>query len=103
MAFSYRTNHPAGSPGWQFDSDSGDAYTYEFATHKITTNGVTDGQSCAIKTAFRSRSSMPGKPCRSSLAIRNDEKGNFLTHPSPASVVGVTTLAGPSFRPRSRF
>ena len=34
MAFSYRSSHPAGTPGWQFDSSSGDAYTYEFATEK---------------------------------------------------------------------
>ena len=27
MAFSYRSSHPAGTPGWQFDSMSGDAYT----------------------------------------------------------------------------
>ena len=41
MAFSYRSNHPAGSPGWQFDSTSGDAYTYEFQTEKVTANGQT--------------------------------------------------------------
>src|ERR1700681_3275945 len=36
MAFSYRSTHPAGTPGWQFDSTSGDAYTYEFQTEKVT-------------------------------------------------------------------
>src|ERR1700687_5548366 len=41
MAFSYRSSHPAGSPGWQFDSMSGDAYTYEFQTEKVTANGTT--------------------------------------------------------------
>ena len=34
MAFSYRSSHPAGTPAWQFDSASGDAYTYEFAAEK---------------------------------------------------------------------
>src|SRR5512142_1506530 len=36
MAFSYRSTHPAGTPGWQFDSTSGDAYTYEFLTEKVS-------------------------------------------------------------------
>jgi len=38
MAFSYRSNHPSGSAAWQFDSTSGDAYTYQFKTHKETAN-----------------------------------------------------------------
>src|SRR5580658_8037451 len=41
MAYSYRTTHPAGSPGWQFDSTSGDAYTYEFQTENVMANGQT--------------------------------------------------------------
>src|SRR5208283_4797519 len=41
MAFGYRSTHPAGTPGWQFDSTSGDAYTYEFQTEKVTANGQT--------------------------------------------------------------
>ncbi len=41
MAFSYRLNHPPGSAAWQFDSTSGDAYTYQFKTHKVTANGAT--------------------------------------------------------------
>src|SRR3984957_20668742 len=41
MAFGYRTTHPAGTPAWQFDSMSGDAYTYEFQTEKVTANGAT--------------------------------------------------------------
>jgi len=36
MALGYRTSHPAGSVGYQFDSNSGDAYSYEFATEKVT-------------------------------------------------------------------
>ena len=34
MALGYRMNHPPGSQAWQFDSTSGDAYTYEFMTEK---------------------------------------------------------------------
>src|SRR6202162_4838631 len=39
MAIGYRTSHPPGSIAYQFDSTSGDAYTYEFATEKQTVNG----------------------------------------------------------------
>src|SRR5689334_3014811 len=39
MAFVYRVDHPVGSVAYQFDSTSGDAYTYEFATEKQTVNG----------------------------------------------------------------
>src|SRR3984957_74201 len=41
MALSYRINHPAGSVAYQFDSTSGEAYTYQFATEKQTANGQT--------------------------------------------------------------
>src|SRR5580765_1883821 len=34
MALGYRMNHPPGSVAWQFDSTSGDAFTYEFLTEK---------------------------------------------------------------------
>src|SRR6201993_4080212 len=40
MALSYRVNHKPGSEGWQFDSTSGNAYQYEFATTTATVNGV---------------------------------------------------------------
>src|SRR5438105_7710873 len=41
LAFGYRINHPPGSVAYQFDSASGDAYTYEFQTEKQTANGQT--------------------------------------------------------------
>src|SRR6202165_995035 len=34
MALGYRMNHPPGTVAWNFDSTSGDAYTYEFLTAK---------------------------------------------------------------------
>src|SRR5713101_10087987 len=39
MALGYRMNHPPGSGGLQWDSVSGDAYPYEFATTSQTVNG----------------------------------------------------------------
>ena len=74
MAFSYRSSHPAGSPGWQFDSMSGDAYTYEFATVKKPTVDGKPGRRCAsiaTKTVFPKPSSMrPGSRCHSWWPIR---------------------------------
>src|SRR5450755_2987933 len=39
LAIGYRINHPPGSVAYQFDSVSGEAYTYEFQTQKATVNG----------------------------------------------------------------
>jgi APA family basic amino acid/polyamine antiporter len=95
MAYSYRSNHPAGAPAWQFDSASGDAYTYQFATHKVTANGATTDE------IVRDANGVPtplmdatGKPTAFTVAYpEKDEKGNFLTHPSAASVVGVHNIS----------
>ncbi len=40
MALSYRVNHPPGSEAWQFDSVSGEAYSYEFATTSQMVSGT---------------------------------------------------------------
>ena len=95
MAYSYRTSHPAGTPGWQFDSTSGDAYTYEFQTEKVTANGVT------TDNVVRDAAGVPkpqidaaGKPVPFMVAYpEKDDKGNFLTHTNAASVVGVHNFA----------
>ena len=39
IALGYRMNHPPGSVAYQFDSTSGSAYTYEFATQKAAVDG----------------------------------------------------------------
>jgi amino acid transporter len=91
MAFSYRAGHPAGSPAWQFDSMSGDAYTYEFQTEKVTANGT------PTDTVVRDKDGVPkpkldaaGKPVPFLVAYpEKDEKGVFLSHPKAASVVAV--------------
>src|SRR5450432_2692522 len=91
MALGYRSSHPAGSVGYQFDSGSGDASNYEFATD----SKIVDGKPADV--IVRDAAGVPkakldaaGKavPFRISYPEK-DEKGNFLTHPSGASVVGV--------------
>jgi amino acid transporter len=92
MAFSYRSTHPAGTPGWQFDSTSGDAYTYEFQTEKVS-----DGKGGTTDNIVREKDGTPkakmdaaGKPVPFMVAYpEKDDKGNFLSHPNGASVVGL--------------
>jgi amino acid transporter len=91
LAFSYRNSHPAGTPAWQFDSTSGDAYTYEFQTEKVTANGTT------TDTIVRDKDGVPkpkldaaGKPVPFVIAYpEKDDKGAFISHPTAASVIGV--------------
>ncbi|HTA41412.1 MAG TPA: APC family permease [Bryobacteraceae bacterium] len=97
MAFSYRSTHPAGTPGWQFDSTSGDAYTYEFAMVK---GPAVDGKP-GPDVIDRDKDGIPkpkldaaGKPALFMVAYpEKDEKGNFLSHPTGSSVVGIHNFA----------
>jgi amino acid transporter len=87
MALGYRMNHPPGSVAYQFDSASGEAYTYEFATKTVD----------KVETVVRDVGGVPqpkldaaGKPVPYHISYpEKDEKGAFLTHPNAGSVVGV--------------
>ncbi len=91
MAIGYRINHPPGSVAFQFDPTSGEAYTYQFASTQTTANGQT------TTTITRDASGVPqpmldaaGKPVPYQISYPTaDDKGNFLTHPSASSVVGI--------------
>lgn len=91
MAIGYRINHPPGSVAYQFDSVSGEAYTYEFATTQTTANGQT------TETITRDANMVPqpkldaaGKPVPYQISYpAADDKGNFLSHPSARSVIGI--------------
>ena len=95
LALGYRTSHPAGSTGFQFDSTSGDAYNFEFATEKAVVNGA------ATENILRDADGRPkAKLDASGKAVpyvvsypEKDEKGNFLTHKDGASVVGVHNIS----------
>jgi APA family basic amino acid/polyamine antiporter len=91
MALGYRVNHPPGSVAYQFDSMSGEAYTYEFATEKQTVNGqATDVVQRDAAGVPKPKLDAAGKPVPFQIAYpERDEKGNFLSHPSASSVVGV--------------
>ena len=91
MAFSYRNSHPAGTPAWQFDSTSGDAYTYEFQTEKVTANGTTTDSIVRDKDGVpKPKLDAAGKPVPFLIAYpEKDDKGAFISHPTAASVIGV--------------
>jgi amino acid transporter len=89
LALGYRLNHPPGSEAWQFDSTSGEAYTYEFATTSTTVGGVT------TETVVRDAAGVPvpkkdgaGNVLKFHVSYpEKDASGNFLTHQTAASVV----------------
>ncbi len=91
LALGFRMSHPPGSVAYQFDSTSSEAYTYEFATEKTVANGQT------TDTILREADGRPkpkldaaGKPVPFHIAYpAADEKGNFLSHPTGASVIGA--------------
>ena len=91
MAIGYRINHPPGSVAYQFDPTSGEAYTYQFATTQTTANGQTTA------TIVRDANMVPqpmldaaGKPVPFTIDYPDkDAMGNFLSHKSAASVVGI--------------
>ena len=89
MALGYRMNHPPGSVAYQFDSTSGEAYTYEFLTQKTTVDGK------ETEAVVRDASGIPqpkldsaGKPVPFQISYpQKDDSGNFLAHSNAASVI----------------
>jgi basic amino acid/polyamine antiporter, APA family len=94
MAIGYRMNHPPGSVGFNFDSNTGATYTYEFATVKQTVNGVaTDVVDRDAMGNPKPMLDAAGKPVPFKIDYpEKDDKGNFLTHPNAGSVVGVHNI-----------
>ncbi len=88
LALGYRANHPAGAPAFQYDTQTQETFTFQFATAK-------DG------SIMRDSSGTPlplldsaGKPVPFKIDYTpTDSSGNFLAHPNFASVVGVHKLS----------
>jgi amino acid transporter len=91
IALGYRMNHPPGSVAFQFDSTSGQAFPYEFATTATVVNGQT------TDTIVRDANSLPqpkldasGKPVPFHIDYpATDSSGAFVSHPTARSVIGV--------------
>ncbi|MGH9404542.1 MAG: APC family permease [Terriglobia bacterium] len=91
MALGYRMNHPPGSVAWQFDSASGDAYTYQFATQKTLVNGQT-AEAIVRDSAGRPMPKLDaaGKPEPYRISYpTHDASGAFASHKSASSVFGA--------------
>jgi len=84
LAIGYRANHPEGTPSFQYDTQTQETFTYQFATAK-------DG------SIMRDSGGNPlplldsaGKPVPFTISYQEtDSSGNFLAHPNAASVIGV--------------
>ena len=89
LALGYRINHPPGSIAYQFDSASGEAYTYEFKTTTAMVSGV------STDTIARDAGGVPlpklgsdSKPIPYYVSYpEHDAAGSFLSHTSAKSVV----------------
>jgi len=84
LAIGYRMNHPPGSVAWQWDSTSSDAYNCEFATD-AQNNIVRDANTIPM-----CKKDAAGAPVPYHISYpTNDASGNFLSHPSAKSVIGI--------------
>ena len=91
MLLAYRVNHKPGSEGWQWDATSAAAYNYQFKTTSTMVNGQ------ATDTIVRDSNGIPqpvldasGKPTPFKVDYpEKDASGNFMTHPTAKSVVGM--------------
>src|SRR5579863_6665250 len=82
LALGYRVNHPSGSTGFQYDSQTLSTYTYQFATDKTgaTIRDASGNPQPLLDAA--------GKPVPYVITYPTaDATGNFLTHENAASVV----------------
>ena len=91
MAIGYRTNHPPGSVAFQWDSTTSEAYNYEFATTSQTVNGTaTDVITRDANMVPQPKLDAAGKPVPFHVDYpMNDSSGNFVSHPSAGSVIGL--------------
>src|ERR1700674_3418291 len=93
MAISYRMSHPPGSEAWQFDSVSGEAYTYQFATTSQTVNGTaTDVITRDANMVPQPKLDASGKPVPFLVAYDMYDTSNppvFQAHPNAKSVVAI--------------
>jgi len=82
LALGYRANHPAGSPAFQYDSQTLATYTYQFQTAKDgSTVRDASGNPLPLLDAA-------GKPVPFTIDYpEKDSTGVFLSHPTAASVV----------------
>src|SRR5580704_2439393 len=93
MAISYRMSHPPGSEAWQYDSVSGEAYTYQFATTSQTVNGTaTDVITRDANMVPQPKLDAAGKPVPFLVSYDMYDTSNppvFQAHPNATSVISI--------------
>jgi amino acid transporter len=82
LALGYRANHPSGTPGFQYDTQTLATSDYQFATAK---DGSTARDSSGVPLPLLDST---GKPVPFKITYpQSDAGGNFLTHASAPSVI----------------
>ena len=85
LALGYRANHPTGSPAFNYDGQTLQTYTYQFATNPKDGSIVRDASGVPQPQLGKD-----GKPVPFTISYpTTDASGNFLTHRNAASVVSV--------------
>jgi APA family basic amino acid/polyamine antiporter len=88
LALGYRANHPAGSPAFQYDSQTLATYSFQFQTAKDGST-VRDASGTPLPLLDSA-----GKPVPFTIDYpERDSTGAFLTHTSAASVVSPHKLS----------
>jgi amino acid transporter len=83
LALGYRVNHPSGTPGFQYDTQSLSTYTYQFATNPKDGSTIRDASGAPLPLLDAA-----GKPVPFVITYpEKDSTGNMLTHASAKSVV----------------
>ncbi len=85
LAIGYRANHPSGSPAFQYDTQTQQTFTYQFATNPKDGSIMRDSGGSPLPLLDSA-----GKPVPFTINYQEtDSSGNFLAHPNAASVIGV--------------
>lgn len=84
LALGYRTSHPSGAPGFQYDAQTLSTYTYQFATNAKDGSVIRDASGAPLPLLDAS-----GKPVPYQVTYPTTDPatGNFLTHKNAASVL----------------
>ncbi|MGB7548458.1 MAG: APC family permease [Terracidiphilus sp.] len=82
LALGYRVNHPSGSAGFQYDSQTLSTYSYQFATAKDGST-IRDASGAPLPLLDSAGAPVPYKITYPAT----DASGNFLTHKNAASVI----------------
>ncbi len=89
LALGYRASHPSGTPGFQYDTQTLSTYTYQFATNPKDGSVMRDASGAPLPQLDAS-----GKPVPFTITYpEKDSSGNFLTHPTAGSVIGVHKIS----------